>query len=635
MKTLACTFLSFLLCSPAVAQLVEFPIASGSPSTSKYTLAPGRAQAITPLNLPFWDDFSYTDSLTYPNQNLWQFGKSVFLNNGIGINPPSKNVVTLDGVDSVGKPYNVNDVLAKGLADKLVSAPIRLDLVDPSQRSTVYLSLFYQVQGRGEPPDAGDQLILSFKNSSNKWEIIKTIENSASLDPTVFYQVVIPVTGDQFFHNAFQFRIQNFARLSGPYDSWNVDYIYLNSGRFPTDTSYPDRTVSTPLNSMFVDYFAMPIDHFMQNPAGNLKKPSLTLFNLRVGNLQPFDYTTEVRMATKVGKKVTLTKIPLDVAQDPGTILQGLQFLTLTVNKIPAVSTFNPLADSIGMRFKYGMSTKDNVLPANNGDYDPAKYSPVDFRFNDSIRTKYVLSTYYAYDDGSAEYAAGLNQAGSYLSFLFLLKSAQPDTLTFVDIYFPDFGNNTVQSLQLEVRTNLSDAPASILYQQVIQVSRTTQNKFTRYKLDVPVIVKGDFYLGWKQPVTVSLPVGLDKNTDNGDKIYYNTNGIWVKNVNVKGSMMVRPGFGRPGGNGPVTGIEPQDARSPIYPNPTTGRCYLPSGAENIIAFDITGRKVDVEIQQQPDTISIQFLSPVNGLVIVRYFLKGKPFAEKIMVLGE
>ena len=147
--------------------------------------------------------------------------------------------------------------------------------------------------------------------------------------------------------------------------------------------------------------------------------------------------------------------------------------------------------------------------------------------------------------------------------------------------------------------------------------------------------MKGDFYLGWKQPVTVSLPVGLDKNTDNGDKIYYNTNGIWVKNVNVKGSMMVRPGFGRPGGNGPVTGIEPQDVHSPIYPNPTTGRCYLPSGAENVMVFDITGREVDVDIEQQPDVISLQLLSPVNGLVIVRYFLKGKPFAEKIMVLGE
>lgn len=633
MKILASYLLTLSLLTPAAAQLVEFPIAPGNLSRQHSSSA--RIQDITPLHLPFWDDFSYTDTLTYPNQILWQFGNSVFLNNGIGINPPSKNVVTFDGVDSLGKPYNVNDALAKGLADKLVSAPIRLDLVDPSLRGTVYLSFFYQVQGRGEPPDPGDQLILSFRNSSNLWETIQTLENNTSLDPTVFYQVVVPVNGDQFYHNNFQFKIQNFARLSGPYDSWNVDYVYLNSGRFPTDTSYPDRTVSTPLNSLFADYFAIPIDHFMLNPAGNLKKPSLTLFNMRSGNLQPFDYTTEARITTKIGKQVTTTKIPLDAAQDPGTILIGLQFLNLTLNSIPAVNAFDPKADSIGIRFKYGMSTKDNVLPSNNGDYDVAKYSPIDFRYNDSIRTKYVLSTYYAYDDGSAEYGAGLNQAGSYLSTLFLFKSSKPDTLTYVDIYFPDFGINTVQSLQLEVRSNLSDAASSILYTQTIQVTRTTQNKFTRYKFDIPVLIKSDFYLGWKQPVTVSLPVGLDKNTDNGDKIYYNTNGVWVKNVNVKGSMMIRPGFGRPGGNGPVTGIDEESKVTPIYPNPTSRYCYLPAEALDISVIDITGRRIDFEVLQQSDSMAIEFLSHVNGLVVVRYSLRGQYRAEKIMVREE
>ncbi len=634
-KTFGCCSFILILFTHATAQLVEIPIGASTGRTQSSLAVTNRTQALNTVKLPFWDDFSYSDVLTSPNPDLWQYGQSVLLNNGIGINPPSKNVVTFDGTDSLGHPYNVNDATAKGIADKLVSAPIRLDLVPISLRNTVYLSFFFQVQGLGEAPDTGDYLILSFKNANNQWEFIRNIENNSSLQPNTFYQVLIPVVDPQFFFDGFQFRIQNFARLSGPYDTWNVDYVYLNSGRSPTDTSYPDRTISSPLNSLFDGYFAMPFKHFIENPSAFIKQPSLTLYNLKAGNLQPFDYTTAVQMTTKVGQQITTATIPLDVAQDPGAVLVGLQFLKLTLNKVPPVASFNPLADSIGINFKYGMSTKDNVLPINNGDYDPLTYSPIDFRLNDSIRTQYVLSTYYAYDDGSAEYGAGLNQAGSYLAFKYLMKSQKPDTLLYVDIYFPDFGDKTTQSLLLQVRSSLSDSPSSIFTQQVIQVNRTTQNKFKRYKLEPSVIVKGDFFIVWKQSSSTPVPVGLDKNTDNGDKVYYNTNGTWVQNVVVKGSMMVRPGFGRPGGNGPVTALKNETARPPIYPNPTRGLCYLPVGAENIIVVDLTGRKIESEVHSQYDATSLELLSPVSGLVVVRYCLNGKAYAEKIMVREE
>ena len=546
------TLSALLLAFTATAQLVEFPITSQASASSKQSRT-ARTNT-TPLNLPFWDDFSLADSV---KADLWQYGRSVFLNNGLGINPPSRNVVTFDGVDSLGKPYNVNDVLAKGLADKLVSQPIRMDLVDPGLYNTVFFSFYYQVKGLGENPDNGDMLILSFLNKDNKWESIYTIENSDALAVDVFYQILIPITDSRFYHSKFQFRIQNFARLSGPYDTWNVDYVYLNTGRSVSDNSYPDRTVSSALNSLFADYYAMPIRHFMQNPTANLKKPALNLYNLRAGNQQPFDYSTEVNITTYKGNQTSNAKIPLDVAQDPGTILTGLQFLNLTLNSIPPTTAFDPLADSIKVRFKYGMSTKDNVLPSENGDYDPAKYSPIDFRFNDSTRSNYVLSSYYAYDDGSAEYGAGLNQAGAFLAFKFLMKSPQPDTLAYVAIYFPEFGDNTNQSLQLQIRSNLSDDASSILFEQLIQVIRKTKNKFAIYHLEQPVIVKESFYICWRQASNASIPVGLDKNNDHGDKMYFNTNGTWTQNVTVKGSMMMRPGFGKGKGNGEVTGIEP------------------------------------------------------------------------------
>jgi hypothetical protein len=635
-KSLACALFALLIFSSSYTQVVERAIPSGSGGKASKRSASARIQSVNPLTLPFWDDFSYTDTLNYPQENNWLYGKSVLLNNGLAIHQPSKNVVTFDGVDSLGKPYNINDILAKGFADKLVSQPIRMDLVDPALRNTVYISFYYQVKGLGEIPDNGDKLVLQFKDNNNNWVTAFEVENGDALAPDVFYQVVSPIVGDQYYHADFQFRIQNFARLSGPYDTWNVDYIYLNSGRSPGDTSYPDRTVSSSLNSLFVDYFAMPVKHFLANPAQFLKHPSLELYNLRSGNIQPFDYDTRAVITTRIGQQTpTSAIVVLDVAQDPISTLNGLQFLNLTLNKIPAVSDFNAAADSIGIQLHYKMATKDNVPPSSNGDYDAARYSPIDFRYNDSTNAKYVLSSYYAYDDGTAEYGAGLNQAGSYLAFKFLNKSTVPDTVVAVDIYFPDFANNTSQSLLLQIRSDLSDTPASILQQQSIQVSRTTQNKFVRYKLSTPVRVAGDFYVGWKQTSSASIPVGLDKNTDQGNKIYYNTNGTWVQNVTVKGSVMVRAVFGNPNlGGGPVTGLETERVE-PIYPNPTTRVCYLPAQAESVMAFDVTGRAMEIEVQDHPDSKSLTFLSPSSGIKIVRYLLNGKIRTEKLMVLAE
>ncbi len=634
MKILLCSFLVFFSL-PAFSQLVEYPLGSFSQSKKKPAVA-ARTQVLS-LNLPFWDDFSFSDSVATPNRSLWLYGASVLINNGIGINQPTKNVASFDGADSVGKPYNVNDQLAKGFADSLVSQPIRMDLVDPALRGTVFFSFFYQVQGNAESPDPGDQLIVSFRRADLSWDNVLILENDGSQDPKTFYQIPpIAITDQAYYHDKFQFRIRNFARISGPYDTWNVDYIYLNSGRSSTDTSYPDRSVSSQISSLFNDFYAIPLKHFSQNPAANIRQPTLTLYNMKAGNFQPFDYTTEARFITKTGSTITKTIVPLDTKQDPGTLLIGQQFLNLTLHATPPPSAFNSLADSIGIRLKYGMSTKDNVPPGPlNGDYDPAKYSPIDFRTNDSIRANYVLSTYYAYDDGGAEYGAGLNQAGSYLAFKYKLKSNHAEKMTYVDIYFPQFGDFSNQSITLQIRSDLSDSPASVLYAQTVVVKRTTQNKFTRYVFTDDVPVLNEFYVGFKQLATANIPVGLDKNNDNADKIYYNTNGTWIQNTLVRGSMMIRPGFGTPKSDDTTTGLETESDVTPVYPNPAHRVCYLPLLAEEISVIDVTGRPLNIEVETLTDKKSLTFPPMSSGLVVVRYFIDAKRHTEKVMVLTD
>ncbi len=633
---LVLTLLSF---SPAFSQLVEFPLASQKSSPRPPDNISSRTQS-TSLTLPFWDDFSYSDLLHYPDTSLWLRGNTVFLNNGIGINPPSKNVVTFDGLDSQGKPYSVNDILAKGHADTLISKPIRMDQVAPALRSTTYISFFYQAKGLGESPDPGDNLTLWFRNASKKWEAIYTIENTDALSTDKFYQVIIPITDVRFFHDSFQIKFQNFARLSGAYDTWNLDYIYINTNRTANDLTYPDRTVSTQLNSLFVDYYAMPFKHFISNATSNLKAPALTLYNLSTINT-PFSFSAYATLTTWKNTITTKSKIKLDSAAEHNGSGNGLQsplsFLNVSLNTIPPVSAFNAAADSIEINLRYNSLVGDNVAGGTGG-YLP-QYTPIDFRKNDTTKMTYRLSSYYAYDDGGAEYAFKLSQAGSYVAFKYLYKFTGVDTLKGVNIYFPEFGDNTTQSIQLQVRSDLSDTQNSILYQKVVQVRRSARPAdsldlaFRFYRFEPAIRISGNFYIGWKQLTNAVIPVGLDKNNNNADKMFYNTNGTWIRNTAVLGSPMVRPVFGK--GIPPViTGLE-NVAHDPIYPNPTAKICFLPYGAEQIRVMDMTGRKIDIELQPMTDRTSLTFVSPASGLVIVRYVLEGRFITEKIMVLAE
>ena len=616
------------IASQGIAQLIVFPLAQSAPAT-KSPKTSARTKEVTPLTLPFWDDFSFSEIKYYPSEKLWQQSKSVWVNDGIGINAPSLKVATFDGLDSNGKPYSINDVLAKGKADSLVSNPIQLDLVSVAQRGTVYLSFYYQFRGNGEPPDTGDQLSLYFK-SATAWEKVLTIENDGTFQQDVFTQVFVKVEGDQFFHDKFQFRFENFGRLSGPYDTWNLDYVYLNSGRSASDGSYPDRTQSAPLTSLFNNYWAMPFDHFKKNPSDHLKQPNFTIYNLKVGNDQPMNYFSYDSIITYKGGNKSSTRHLLDSAKSIGNSLQGLERRTVQMSKIPSINILDLTADSIKIKLKLGLSTKDNVTPADAGDYDPFIYSPIDFRLNDTTRAEYVLSNYYAFDDGTGEYGAGLNQPGSQLAYFFEMKTDEADTLFGLDMYFPKFGDETNQVIKLQVHTDDSGFPGSVVYTESVTLNRSGQDKFWRHLFTNGIIVKGSFYVGWKQSSAAVIALGFDKNTDTGDKIFFNTTGAWQKNMSEKGSLMIRPLFGKAEVD-PTTGLE--NAAHPInaYPNPNSGVFYISKEAGAIGLFDLAGRPVNFLLTSEAENKKME-MANTPGIYILRIFQQGKWSSQKIMV---
>jgi hypothetical protein len=632
----ACTFLFTLFTLAGICQLIVVPIPKEQIEKKSSS---ARTQDITPITLPFWDDFSSTQT-GYVDPTRWEFGTSVWINDGLAINPPSLNVATFDGLDSLGRPYSVNDVLAKGFADRLVSAPIRMDLPTASERLGISLTFFYQFQGNGEAPDAGDILSLAFKNDQGLWEVVWSKENDGTLVKENFVPVTIPITAARFFHENFQFRFRNFARLSGPYDTWNIDYIYIGNGKAQTSPVFPlfpDRTITQPLTSIFPAYRAMPIKHFFSNTLENLIQPSVTINNLRqdqvAGNGQPVSFSSaaKIDMIKEEQAPIVLNPI-LDVNLNIGNELVFNQQRVVTLQTLPDPTTFDSTADSIHIKLKVAFDTGDDKIKTpTEGDYDFNVFNPIAFKTNDSISASYILSDFYAYDDGKAEYGAGLNQPGAQLAYRFDMKTDEPDTIVAVDMYFPRFGDDSNQIIQFQILKDITNNVFDILYQGNFPIQRNTQNRFWRIPIaDLPPGVKGKFYIGWKQTSSAVIAVGLDKNTDSGNKIYTNINGAWEQNTTVKGSLMIRPVFGK-GKGGVISGVEETSLLS-VYPVPNQGTFYITGNFEELLLVDLAGRKVAIEREKENEQTKITIINPNAGLYILRAFQNSRWLSTKIVV---
>src|SRR5690606_4193000 len=186
------------------AQLIEAPLPSVQ---NDRPIRNARTQSTTPLSLPFWDDFSTVEP-GYPD-TLWVNSNSVYISNGLGLNPPTINVAVFDGLDSLGAPYNPNETSAIGFTDKLVSRPLLMTEVPANERETVYLSFFYQWRGYGEPPDKTDYLRVEFRDDQGNWVDVFTINGDEVPDFEGFNTVVLPVHEERWFHDGFQFRFRS------------------------------------------------------------------------------------------------------------------------------------------------------------------------------------------------------------------------------------------------------------------------------------------------------------------------------------------------------------------------------------------------------------------------------------------
>lgn len=612
--------------------------------------------ALTPMLLPFWDDFSLNKfdgqrNTAYPNDTLWEYSQRVWVNDHMGINPPSIYVATFDGYDSLGKPYAKNDILAKGFADRLTSRALRMDLVAPANRKNVFMNFFYQYQGNGEPPDQGDVLYLYFKDKDGIWNEVWRKESDGTLDKTKFDTVRLKFE-DKYFHPKFQFRFQNFGRISGPYDTWNVDYVYVNNGiplykplvpnGNPPYEDFPDRAISTPATPLFVDFQSIPIKHFLLSPSALTQLPKFVVTNQRKdqslanSNSQGFGFSSSVIISRTLFNGVAKQKKELTNNASTNLRVFYQRPIEFSVTTLPSsdLTAIDTTIRKIVFDFKFSITPGDNTPKKfdgspNDGDFDTVAYKRIDFRRNDTTRATYILDDYYAYDDGTAEYGARINGIGTQLAYEFNLKTTAADTIVAIDYYFPPFGDESTQSVQFHVLGALTGQETDYLYRRNTQIKRSTSNVFVRETLASPVTVQGKFYIGWRLLSNALIPVGLDRSFDSGSKMFYNSSGDWIQNKDLKGSLMIRPVFIRKGQPPPPVAVADEPVAS-LYPNPNTGIFYLPIAAEQISIVDITGRPVSTSVEEDQKQKKVSADIPM-GIYVVRYF-DGKWRSTKMLV---
>lgn len=492
------------------------------------------------LNLPFFDDFSTSKSLS-PNTRNWLPGSGVYINNTLSISHPSLNVATFDGLNANGTPYDLVNPLTQGYTDTLTSQPI--NLAGKVAADSVYFSFYWGAKGLGELPDSSDFLGLEFYSKTKEWVPVWT-RLGYKVD-TLFHQQFIAIKDPNYFHDAFQFRFRSYGRSSGPYDTWHLDYVYLNSKRSVKQPYLFDVAMRKPVSNFLKKYTAMPLRQYQVNPQAATADSMRTDL---VNNFNNFNIVTSTYTLTDEQKGTEFLR-----SVQRSIYVESLKPLGLRV-KLPVINAGSKI-DSLRLVSKFFITTTDTIPGVN-------------LKTNDTIVGRAVLSDYFAYDDGSAEYGVQVNQKLARVAVQYVLSKA--DTIGGIRMSMVSFNKDiSGQGFTIQIFGNKNGKPDQLIAQRSVAVKYPVmRNGFVDYAFSSPIAVPDTFYVGWLQINDQPVTVGFDRNSILGkNMIYYNLGTEWAKETTLKGTIMIRPYLGAKA-QGIVTGNEPLEKESIFYPNP-------------------------------------------------------------------
>lgn len=532
-------------------------------------------QDTTPVRIPFYDDFS--SNSVYPSPERWS-DRYAYVNSDYPVYPIDLGVVTLDAINDSGKMY---PLAVPGpqtyIADHLTSRFIRLDSVfipaphalRPSD--SVYLSFYYQPQGRGMAPQVSDSLILQFMIKPafdsitptdstilvpSRWRRIWSSPGS-SLDTfyiqnqVYFKRVMIPVTDSAaFFKKNFQFQFYNYVSLASTgqsswqsnTDEWNIDDVYLNAGRSMNDTLRKEIRFLERAPSMLKNYTSMPYSQYCNNPTNEIADS----LNLLITNRDTIDRNTTYRYS------VTQPGGSFNKTYNTTFNLTSFYQFDFPFTLRPPVSFIFPISGADSASFLMQHVIKDNTPGSTLGD---------------TIEGYQNFYNYYAYDDGTPEAGYGLKGTGAQMAYRFTLNKS-PDTLRAIRMFFNrTLSNSNQQLFNLTVWNDNNGKPGDTIYSRIVNVNLPdTLDQFVTYHLEAPVRISGTFYVGTIQTTDDNLNIGFDTYNDAHENLMYNVIGPWVTS-SFPGALLLRPVIGKPLPVG-IHNIQPSTGHLSLYPNP-------------------------------------------------------------------
>ncbi len=569
------------------------------------------------LNPDLIQDSVYTHFVAAIDNGIWQDG-FVYRNDRFAINPPTVGVATFDGLDENGYPYDFSNPNTYGLADYLTSKPINLGFdifANPyTPADSIYLSFYYQPGGRGDQPDQEDSLFLEFWSpSAQQWDQVWV--TTGFTDDSTYRQIIILIDQGLWLQNGFKFRFGNYGVLSGSLDHWNVDYVYLNEFRTQDDTIRDDVAYQYIPSSLLFEYSSVPWAHYKWNPASYMAD-TLTTFqrnNASAGHL--------------VGNNF------MEIEYE-GALLNS--FSHPNTPSVTAFTNYTTLWD-VGLQpFEFDTTVNDTCATF---DISFRHQATPDFeRENDTVRFDQVFENYYAYDDGNAEWAYGLNASGAKLAYKFNLQSA--DSIRALDIYFnPDVNDVEGDAFLLTIwdATGSGGKPNNIIYQNSTysELYYTNElNGFKEYFFDTTVLLPaGDYYVGMQQLDANPLNIGMDFNTNRKTKIYYNVSGSW-QNTSFKGALMIRPIFATLCDD-LFAEVEEMEVELDItlYPNPATDVINIQSDENefSVELSDMAGRLILSQMVYD-GKINVNDLPDGIYLVNITSVMSGAHSVQKIIL---
>jgi hypothetical protein len=462
------------------------------------------------ITLPFFDDFSYDSDVA--NIDLWQ-QSCVFVNSSYPINPVTIGVATFDGLDEYGFARNFFQANPSAPSDTLLSQEIDLSVVD-----TAYLMFYFQGKGIGDSPELNDSLVLEFFSNTLVWE---QVWFSFGQSMQEFEKVVQIINDPKFMHNAFQFRFRNYATISGNFDHWHIDYVKVDEFLNQNDTiKLNDVAFVYAATSFLKTYEQMPWTHFKNNELDEMNDTAAILIRNNGAGIN-VDYQYNIYENNTLIAHYPTLGVSRNASIFDYDSIGNFEYRNppITVNSSVFTSLF---PDSVSFKVQHIISTGSD-----------------DVKWNDTLYHIQQFNSSFAYDDGVAESAYGINTSGAKLAYQFKLN--RPDTLRAIEMYFPQMLDSVNHiPFYLTVWNNNGGQPGSILHQQEVYPNHTENGEFHYYYLDSTFQMIGTFYVGWVQTTNDLLNIGLDKNKSANQFMFFNIGSGWT-NSSYPGTWMIRP----------------------------------------------------------------------------------------------